>query len=653
MDRTGVVLFEPRHAHANFPSLPAVMPSTDLVPSPSESPVVMPPLLRTTLAVLSLLLAPQKLPAQHEPVERVSAPIAEVAYTVTFDSASAAARTLRVEMSFETWGGEPVLLAMPRWTPGAYELSEFARYVRGFEVHATDGRALVWSKLDPHSWSVLPPDTLRGRVTISYDVVADTLDTAMAWSRQDVAMFNGTAVFLYPVGQRPEFPSTVRIRTVSGWRVATGMTPRAEREYGASDYHELVDMPFLIGRFDLDSMRILDRWFRLATYPEGSVAGPVRAQTWEQLRRMVPPIVQVWGDIPFGSYTILQVAHETFGGASGLEHANSHVNIVSPYAIGHPFLPSLYAHEIFHAWNVKRLRPVEMWPYRYDRAQWTALLWMSEGVTDYYADLALVRGGVISRSGFLQATAGKIEEVLNAPPVALEDASISTWVRPVDGTGLVYYPKGSLVGLLLDIMIRDATGNRASLDAALRDLYRSTTRASAGGGSGFTSEEWWAALERSAGGVSLAEFRQRYVAGREALPYAMVLPRAALRLVVDTIREPVVGVRTLLDSDGVLVTGVEPGGAAEEAGVQAGDYLLSVGGLRVTDRDFADRFRDAWTNREGARLALRVRRGGRTMDLAGTVRLLTRYSARLEEDRDAPQAAVRIREGILRGLVTP
>lgn len=613
----------------------------------------MPPLLRTIHAVLSLLLAPVALPSQQSALDRVSAsaPIDDIAYTVTFDSASAAARMLKVEMSFRSRGIEPVLLAMSRWTPGAYRLSEFARYVRGFEAVAEDGRQLEWSRFDPHSWLVAPPAPAGARVTVRYSVAADTLDTAMAWSRQDVAMFNGTAVFLYPVGQPLEFPSTVRIRTVIDWRVATGMTPRGEREYSASDYHELVDSPFLIGRFDLDSTRILDRWFRLATYPEGSVAGPVRTQTWEQLRRMLPPIVQVWGDIPFGSYTILQVAHEAFGGASGLEHANSHLNIVSPFAIGHPFLPSLYAHEIFHAWNVKRLRPAELWPYRYDRAQWTPLLWVSEGITDYYADLALVRGGIITRSGFLQTTAGKIEEVMNAPEVALEDASIATWVRPVDGTGLVYYSKGSVAGLLIDIMIRDATGNRASLDVALRDLYRSSHRDGAGGA--FTSDEWWAAVDRSAGGASFDDFRRRYVAGREELQYAAVLPRAALRLVVDTIREPVVGVRTLLDSEGVLVTGVEPGGAAEEAGVQAGDYLLSVGGLRVTDRDFADRFRSAWTNREGAPLVLRVRRGGRTADLPGTVRLFTRYEARLEEERAAPQAAVRIREGILRGLVAP
>ena len=124
-------------------------------------------------------------------------------------------------------------------------------------------------------------------------------------------------------------------------------------------------------------------------------------------------------------------------------------------------LASITAHEIFHAWNVKRLRPADMVPYRYDRPQPTPWLWVSEGITDYYADLALVRGGVVDAGGFCAADDGEDREVADAPPVALEDASLSTWIHPTDGTGYIYYPKGSLAGFLLDIMIRDASDNSA------------------------------------------------------------------------------------------------------------------------------------------------------------------------------------------------
>ena len=150
----------------------------------------------------------------------------------------------------------------------------------------------------------------------------------------------------------------------------------------------------------------------------------------------------------------MQIVDSAYGGASGLEHQNSHVDIFAPPYIGSEFQPSLYAHEIFHAWNVKRLRPSEMWPYKYSHPQPTPWLWVSEGITDYYADLAEVRGGVVDEKGFYALTAEKINEVMNAAPIALEDASLNAWTHPVDGTEYIYYPKGSLAGLLLDIMSR-------------------------------------------------------------------------------------------------------------------------------------------------------------------------------------------------------
>ena len=136
---------------------------------------------------------------------------------------------------------------------------------------------------------------------------------------------------------------------------------------------------------------------------------------------------------------------------------------------------------------MKRLRPADLWPYRYDAPQPTAWLWVSEGITDYYADLAEVRGGLVADTGFYGLTAGKMNEVEAAGPVALEDASLNTWVHPVDGTAYIYYPKGSLAGFMLDVMIREASDNRRSLDDVMRDLYRTTYKL----GRGFTSDDWW------------------------------------------------------------------------------------------------------------------------------------------------------------------
>jgi predicted metalloprotease with PDZ domain len=480
---------------------------------------------------------------------------------------------------------------------------------------------------------------------VSFDFRADSMDNAMAWSRSDFAFFNGTNLFLYPEGRDPGFKSTVTVRTEADWKVATGMAPAgAVRTYTADNLHDLVDMPFFVGAFDLDSMRITGKWVRLATYPQGKLAGAERDTLWSQLGRMFPPMIAVFGEQPYDTYTNLLVFDDNTDGGSALEHSNSHVGVYTPEIIGNPVLPSITAHEIFHLWNVKRMRPSEMVPYRYDRAQETTLLWVSEGITDYYADLALVRGGVIDSAEFLGLTRGKMEEVDAAPAVALEDASLSTWIHPRDGTGYIYYPKGSLAGLLLDIQIRDASDNASSLDDVMRDLYQRSFKA----GKGFTTADFWAAASRAAKGKSFADFSTRFIDGREPFPYTQVLSLAGLRLRVDSITEPRIGVFTASDSSGVLVTALEPGGAAERAGVQAGDYLLSIGEISVTE-GFGERFRVRYGKAAGQTAAIRVRRGDETLSLNMIVQMSVRTERQLIFDRTASPKAATIRRGILTG----
>ncbi|MGH7718417.1 MAG: hypothetical protein ACREON_06195 [Gemmatimonadaceae bacterium] len=569
--------------------------------------------------------------------------IGGVAYSVTFDSATARERTLKVGMTFSTSGRGPVLLSVPAWTPGAYELSYFARWVSNVTVSG-DGKSLAWDKADHDTWR-LHTNGARD-ISITFDVRADSLDNAMAWSRDDFAFFNGTTVFPYPEGEALDFAATVTVNTMPAWWVATGM-PRAgaPHSFRATSYHDLVDMPFFVGRFDYDSALVSDKWVRLATYPARTLTGASRARLWDQLKRMIPPQIAVFRQVPFDTYTTLIVFDSAYGGASALEHQNSHLGIYSPFVIGSVLLPSITAHEIFHAWNVKRLRPAELWPYRYDEEQPTPLLWVSEGITDYYADLALVRGGVIDSTGFFGLTAGKISEIGAVPPVALEDASLSTWVHPVDGTGYLYYPKGSLVGLIIDILIRDASDNRASLDDLLRRLYEETYLRDRG----FTTEQFWRTATAVAGGKDFGDVYARYVDGREPLPWNTVLPLAGLRLITDTLRQPSLGVTTLPDSAGILVTAVDSDGAVGVAGVQPGDYLISIGDIPVDDQDFGTKFRSAFGTRAGVPLPIRVRRDGEELALTGEARVQVELQPRIVADPAANAKAARIRAGILRG----
>jgi predicted metalloprotease with PDZ domain len=603
------------------------------------------PASRPALLGLGATLLGAPLVAQRASADStVSAPVTDVQYEVTVDKTTLAMRRLRVATSFTASGASPVVLSLPAWTPGAYEISNFANRVGGFGA-SQSGAALRWDKLDFDTWRVRP--TGAGRVTLTFEFLADTLDNAMAWTRPDFALFNGTNIFLYPEGRPKEFPATLVVRTEPDFRIATSMpSAGSARTYRASSYHDLVDMPVFVGRFDLDSATISGKTVRYATYPVGTVAGAARAQVWDQLKRIIPVEVLVFGETPWDSYSLLQIADSSYGGYSGLEHSSSHVDIVAPAFIGSDFQPSLYAHEIFHAWNVKRLRPSELVPYEYDRPQPTPWLWVSEGITDYYADLAEVRGGVIDAAGFYALTTGKIGEIENTVPFALEDASVNTWVHPKDGTEYSYYPKGSLAGLLLDINLRDASDNRASLDQVMRDLYRSTYKQ----GRGFTSDDFWGTVRRAANGRSFDEFARRYVDGRDPYPWPEALRTIGLRLERDSV--PRLGITTAGGPAGaVTVTEVAPGSAGALAGVRTGDLMVRVGDVEVSDPNFGVKFRAAYAGKPtGTALPIVVRRGEETVTLNGRL-VYAPGAPRMTEDPGASPRAIRLRNGILRGTV--
>lgn len=600
--------------------------------------------LRTRRAiVLSLMLAATS-EGRAQASERVmrSAPVSTLRFEVVLAAEEAFLQSLRVSVRFRVEGREPVLLSMPAWTPGSYEMANFARQVSAFTA-VQDGRELRWDKLDPDTWRIVPSG--RGEVRLGYRVKADTLDTARAWTREDFGFFNGTTVFLMVEGL-PDTPAAVSVRTEPGWRVTTGMTPGdSAQRYVARDVHDLLDHPFFVGRFDLDSTLVAGKWMRLATYPEGSVSGDRRARLWDALRRSVGPIAQVFGEVPWRSYTVLQVADSGYGGMGALEHTESELAIVGTELLDEPFVFAIHAHELVHAWNVKRLRPADLTPYRYDRAQPTTWLWMSEGITDYYADLALVRSGLSSEAGFLSATLGKIDHVANVPVIALEDASLQSWLSTTDGTADLYYDKGSLAGLALDILVRDASDGTRGLDDVMRELWTSTWKQ----GRGFTRDEFWNAVTRASGGRAFGQFDQRYIDGRAAYPWHEWLPLAGWRIVEDSTNEPRLGALLRADSLGVRVHATDPLGAGARAGLEVGDVITAIGGRSTLDPSFGDAWREFWGKRPGALMTLDVRRGSEITAIDVTVEVTTLIDRHIAPDPRASPRARRVRAGILRG----
>jgi predicted metalloprotease with PDZ domain len=593
-------------------------------------------------ATALIAFAAAALPAQ---TLRTSAPITDVRYEITADSAAVGRRQLGVTMTFNVSGTAPVVLALPAWSPGHYVLLWFSRRVSEFNAES-NGTPLDWRELDFQTWEIHPRGA--GTVRVSFRYLANAVDRAVAWTSPNFAFFNGTNVFLYPVGRGFNWPARVTIRTEPSWRVATGMDPvGAPNTYGANNYHDLTDMPFYVGRFAIDSTMIAGKWIRLAFYPAATLTTARRDRTFDALRKFVPEHIKIFGEAPFRNYTIFQRSDTVVNGG-GLEHQASQVDEVLTSQLDAPYLPGLYSHEFFHAWNVKRLRPADLVPYRYSDAQQTTWLWVSEGVTDYYGALDLTRGGERDSAAFFDFIADEIASINSAPPTAVSDASLNAWIGSTDGSGGLYYPKGGFIGFLLDVMIRDASNNRGSLDQVMRRLYDNTYKH----GRGFTGAEWWAEVSRAAGGKSFADFARRYVDGREPLPIDSVLRLAGLRASIDTIREPRLGVQTGSDSAGITISEIVPSGAAAAAGVQVGDRIVSIGEVRITDDDSFGAFRARYAGTAVRTLPLVVMRGNQTMTLQLPVRLSARSQVKVTPIANAPAKALRIRNGILEGTTS-
>jgi predicted metalloprotease with PDZ domain len=550
---------------------------------------------------------------------------------------------------------DTLLVSLPAWTPGHYELENYARNVRHFVVSAGGGNALRWDKVDPDTWRIISLDAEQ--VRIAFDFLADSVSLSGSLLTSDFGYFNGTNFFVYPEGIH-DFSARVRFELPEGWRVATELADGDEHGvYVANDYHELVDNPTFIGHFGIDSVMVDSRWIRMAVYPESYFErgrSRAREMAMAALAEIASASHDLFGEPPYDRYTVFVYLEEgqiTYAG--GLEHANSHLDVMPAAIFEHPvytfrqFFYRLLSHEYYHAWNVKRIRPAALWPYEYDRQQYTPLLWVSEGITDYYAHLILTRSGLWGENEFLLAVREWIISVEGQPvQEAVEDASLNTWIDPTFVDRYLYYDKGALLGLLLDIMIRAATEDRRSLDDVMRTLYREHYLR----GDGFTTDDFLSHLGEHIGEETAAAFFRDYIDGRKPLPYKETLALAALEFRVDTIVEPFFGVQVARGRDGrSVVRQVVPGSAAAQAGLRLRDHLKWVGTVKVDDENWGDAFKRTYADSASQSLTVVFERDDREIARQVTVRTKTRYEYSLSADAEAGSALRERRRRMLEG----
>ena len=610
--------------------------------------------MRITRASALLFVVPSLLFAQASPRGRPSGRASASSVTAARYQVRVAPGTGAYEVQAEFTFSSPrdtVLLSLPTWTAGSYGIENYARWVHEVRAEA-DGLPAAWDKTDPSTWRIVAGSART--VALQFRTNPDSLDLSMSDIEPDFAFFNGTNLLVYHDAAGLDFASELDVEVPRGWNIATGLDELAPGRYRADNYHDLVDAPFFLGHFAMDSVLADGRYVRLAVHPDSALTPAVWDSVSDALRRLAVQQNRIFGGPPYRSYTVLFLApfrEMQWGG--GLEHHNSQLDaIAAPLfapnrATGHlgDFTRPLLSHELFHLFNVKRIRPAELWPYDYSREQPTPLLWWSEGVTDYYSDVTLARSGLWTPAAFVRSTQDKIAQVEDAAEiVSVEDASVDTWVKPtfVDESQY-YYPKGSLLGLMLDVSIRDATGGRHSLDDVMRALYTGFYQQ----GRGFTTGDllgiirpWWPGVD---------DFYARYVNGREALPYQEVLSKAGITVAVSEVRSPYLGVATSGVRDGgVVLDHVIEGSMAAAAGLQPGDVLLRVGDVPTDNPDtFGPAYRSRYRDAEGQEVEVVYRREGTQMSVRLPVRMRVVRTFGLSRMANPPAAARAILDGIL------
>lgn len=584
----------------------------------------------TRLAILIACLAAATTPAAAQtPFD-----LTEVGWTIAADPAGT---TLHMEMRLDPLHGrERLVLRMPLWRPGSYRYAQYQESLSGLRVVDQSGQDRAILPCDERTWQVDAAGATR--LTVTYDLKVENVADEGATPS---IMRHGPATFLY-VEDALDLPHTLQFKLPTGWEHASGHRPHPLRDgtWYSPNYDVFVDCPLVLGGLERHAFELRERPFEVVLYGQKLTEKEFPRQAWlDKVRQISEAAYGVVGDFPFERYVYL-FGFTNIGGGYGLEHLNSttiEFNHAAIRAGDLDGLESVTAHEFFHLWNVKRIRPDVLGPFDYATDVRSKDLWWMEGVTSYYNDVILQRAGLRPDPNWFieaQAAVGRIlQGSTGYGKLSPERASWTVW----DGTGrqISYYDQGQALGFLLDVQIRHHTQNRRTLDDVVRFLNRWVDYPDAGLRPGDLER-----AVRAISGWDCGEFFDRYVAGNQRFPYESVLPMAGLNCVEQRIGDPFLGIA--LD-DKLVLTRDE-----ESADLRTGDRLVRISGTGVKTPADVRAASTGW--KVGATIELIVERAG-----AGRVRVdwvvkeRDRSGLTIWRNEDATPEQKAILDGILTG----
>ena len=540
-----------------------------------------------------------------------------IRYTLRFPAPHT--QYLEVEAAIPTAGRAEVEVYMATWTPGSYLIREYERNVEAVTASAGT-RAATVVKSTKNRWKI----TTGGAptVTLRYKVYSREMTVRNNWVESAFAMVNGAPTFITLV-ERAARPHEVRIELPAAWkRVETALEPvsGSPNTFRATDFDTIVDSPIIIGNpltreFTVDGKRHVVLF-------EGDTALVDADKAAVDVQKIVVAGRNVMGPLPYPHYHFLTMVTESGG---GLEHKNSFLGMGTRFLTrtdaAYKNWLGLIAHEYFHNWNVKRLRPVELGPFDYENENYVKTLWVAEGFTDYYGTVLPKRGGILSKDEFLNGISNQIEQVQTIPgrlvtPVNM--ASFDTWIkqyRPDENTANMsvnYYPKGAVIAFLLDAKIRKATNGARSLDTGMQWAMQRYS-----GEKGYTPDQFYAVMSEAAG-VDLKGWFAKTAESTEELDYTEALEYYGLRFRPVDMRNarPYIGGGTRNDAGRLVITSVRRGTPGIDAGFNVDDEIIAIDDVRVRADGLAARL-DQY--KPGDKISVLVARRDRLMKIDVTL----------------------------------
>jgi len=560
----------------------------------------------------------------------------KITYSLSFPES----QTHYIEVSLKISGHEkkPIDLKMPVWTPGSYLVREFSRHVESFK--SADAKV---EKLAKNHWRVTPSS--NGEVTVMYKVYAYELSVRTSFVDADMALLNGASVFMR-LCTKEKLEYSVELVPHSAWKQINTALKSVDGNIWkrkAADFDELVDSPILLGNQTQFSFDVKGITHTVA------MAGEVvfdEKRLSADMQKICTEACNVIGEHPCQNYTFIVV--NASGGSGGLEHANSCVlhtsRTVYTNEVQYKNFLGLVAHEYFHLWNVKRIRPIELGPFDYDNENYTTMLWISEGFTSYYDDLICQRAGILSAEKFLEISASNINTIENLPGSQVQpvsEASFDAWVkyyRSNENSANAttnYYSKGSVLALLLDLEIISASKGTKSLDDLMRALYQKYYK---GLKRGFTEVEFQKEVELLTA-KNQNTFFQNYVNGTLTIPFNDYFEKAGLKLTNLNAGKTDLGLGASFSNNGKMtVTSVMRNAPAWKFGLNVNDEIIAIDGSKVG----ADISSILNTKNVGDTLSLLVNRDGFMREINLKLEPYSTFNFKLEKSLNPTEGQLEV-----------